>query len=1239
MNKFLIFVLSFFLILNDVSGFGLFPVGRKRMGSKNQGTTWNSDGFGMSYKYQYSLRWDEETCRTRVGHDIGYVKTQSMNPENSEGFFNPGITTSQGYWYYDIWNGNTCRTTTSDNFTPVIPNLNKAFCKSLGAFDVERVCFTTRKAPSSRRELYQWLAEIDYAVGGRASQDDDNLKKVRAGDENALNAGYKNFNHIKMKKWIIDIGLNDPNNEDVLKKYIAPFPGQNMICARARGLGTSASNEACSQPDKCLALDSLDLIIKCLPVPMGPAPYPFTPFIIGKEVIYSAPVKNTEYLKPEVRIVYFEKNTKKIIEQKNLSEGSNDLMDSRYGFRVDVDDNSICSFVTHINNLQISSPYPIGCQDRGLIPKPNIKSDNPIQSSNKLTRRVSGKISYPWAELAHLRPTSLEELKDIDKLQKDQDVYISENYGNVTIFQGGFNRNPEKRKIDLQYLEKKMCSSGSIADPSKITRVVEYTTIDKDCNEIPSMFKNTNLDLYRCTNGSSDVLREEFVLNKDDCSKINLSYDGGASRKGNQCYDETFVPLTKKCSDILSNIVYEHDDDGQKLCIRNWNAGKKQYIILLRNANSTPQVEKIKIIEANNVLMEIDKDGEIDFTKNPVSFGDFSQDELDYFRKLDENHYWYKSVDKDIRYRYGPKLFKIGENITTYLNAETGQPVFFNSNDELLEADPLEQGLCSDANVVNVSKEEWNYILQIPGYYTNYNDLQFNDDKDLKNIESQLIKVPGILNIKRETVQDISSFDDIKKATLLIPTKFEKKSQGSDGIILGISNDLNNREVRSDVLHKSVKDNFKIGSLNFYPDYFENRKKSKILYVSGKDLTKNISSNDINDNIFNTSSCNLIEFEIWGGGGQSRSTELDWNYINSNSLSSSSSDLEYLNGYLQNRASSGSNGAYAHGRFKIREKSLLKMKVSDSSGKISQVGNDDSDSINLDNDFSSISVTDSFDKNLELIKVPSGNGEYHECFNNSRCNSLSEEKLLKKAIDESQQLIVKDDDSREAFKRNLEGIKSIERVNSFDENLIAIDKYRNITMSSFSGVVSNLFSTLPLSSPVVINRYVDDKNNKDYGYKIEKALVSLTKKKNSTDWKDDGSGNFNEIGTYYYFGQLSTGINWINRSRYFDPKVCESKLEACYQSSRLIKDTDSGSNDTKFIYGGNASGAIGVNSSDYLSFIISNKVKKVDLITDFNLYCPGLGGCYFNNGKLAKDGRFISQPGSAGLIKIKCLKI
>ncbi len=1214
----IVFLFFVFVLIHDSFGFGLFPVGRKRMGNANHGSTWNSNGFGISYKYQYSLQWDEETCRTRTGHDIGYVKTQSMNPENDQGFFNPGITTSQGYWYWDLWNGTTCRTTTSDNFTPVVPTENKAFCKSLGFANQERVCFTTKKAPSSKRELYQWLAEIDYAFSGKSSQENENLKKVRAGDDAALNAGYKTFKDIQMK-WIREIKLD--TDDEVLKKYISPFRGQKMICARARGLFTSASNPACSEPEKCLALDSLHLLIKCLPVPMGPPPHPFTPFIVGKESIYSVPVKGMQYIKPEVRIVYFEKNVKKVEAKNNLVEGINVLNGSKYSFRVDVDDDSICSFVTHVHRNPISSPYPIGCQNRGVAPKPDIESKNPIAISGREERKVSGQISYPWQVFATLRPTSLDELKDPKKLDINEEIFVNEKYGNVTVFQGGFNRNPEKKKFDLKYLEKKMCSSGS---PSAL--IVEYISVDGDCYSLPSMLKKRNIDVFKCTNGGNE---EVFVSSPSDCTKLDLSHDGGSAIKGNQCHNDQFVSLSEKCEDISSAVVYEHDDDGKKLCMRNWNFGEKRYVLLRRDSANPINVQKIKVVEANYVLMRLDGDGNIDFTKNPESFDNFQQDELDYFKRLDESHYWYKNADRgmDIRYRYGPKLFEgLYGATTTYLNAETGEPVFLLENDELLEADPNDQNLCTDAIFPNSSSKTWNYTLQMPGYYTNYDDAQFNNDPDLKNIESQLIKTPGMISINGNTVEDLSKFDDIKKTTLLIPTQFEKKAQVADDAILGIANDTNNRKIKFSGVHQSVKNDFNIQSLNFYPDYFENKKQNKILYSNGKDLAKDQGSNALSDKLFDTSSCNLIEFEIWGGGGQSRA----------NPISSNSNRVTFLNDIndaLQNNASSGQNGEYVRGRFVIREKSLLKMKVSDASGKISDVPNASLNSINLDDDFSMISVTDKIDKDLQIARAYSGSGK-HECQINSNCANLKENPILEKAINENQQLIVQDNNSTAAFTRN-NNIKLLEKQrNGFDEIEVAIDAYRGITMLSFSGMISNLFTSLPLSSPITVNRYIQDNNELINGFRIEKALVKLTKASGMTDWKDNGSGNFNEIGSYYYLGQL-TGINWSLRSIYFDPKVCVDKMQSCYKSSTMISDQN-----PRFIYGGNASGIVGTSDNNFLSLILSaNPIQKENLITDMNLYCPGFGGCYFNNGKSATEGRFISQPGSAGLIKIKCLKI
>ncbi len=1220
-----VFIYLFFILCISNEAHGLFPLGRVIL-KDGENASWNADSDGISYRNQYSLKWDEQTCRTRWGHDIGYVTTPSMNPTNSDGFFNPGINTIHGFIWWDIWNGLSCQTHHGGaTFTAVTPNMNRAFCRSLGLWDAERVCFTTKKAPSSKRELYQWLAEIDYAVGGKDSQNDPILNKVRNWDANALNIGYRDFQYIKMK-WVRDIGLDtDP---EVLKKYISPFPGQKMICARARGAATSASNPACSEPDKCLSLDSLHLIIKCLPVPMGPPPNPFTGFIVGKEVIYSVPVRGMDYANPSARIVYFERNIKKIAIKDNLNSGSIEFDSGSYKFRVNVDESSICSFVVDSKDANIA--YPVGCQDRGVAPKPTIESNSPITVSNKPQRKVSGRVSYPWHDFPPLRPTDLSELKDITKLEIDKEIHSDEKYGAITVFQGGFNRNPQRKKINLEYLSEKMCY---VKDGSA-TGVVEYIDVNNDCREIPSMIKRRNIELFRC----KKVDEEMFVENKDDCKLIDFEYDGGATQKGNQCHNGRFI-LSKNCDDISSNVVYEHDDSGQKICMRSWRGGERRYTIVRRDKNNPSNITKIKIVEANNVLMYLDSNGEVDFSKNPESFNNFSQDDLDYFRRIDESHYWYKNANRgiDIKYRYGPKLFKsndpmnLSDATTSYLNVDTSQPIFLNQDDELLEPDPLDAGLCSDINLPATGEKKWEYILQIPGYYTNYNQQAFNNDSELKNSEANLIKAPGMITVSANTTQDLSKFDGVKKSTLLIPTKFVSGAQGVDEAILGIANDANNRNIKFSSFNQNVTNNFNFKSFNFYPDYFESRKSGKILYSDGKDLTKNISANNPQENLFDTSSCNLIEFEIWGGGGQSRS--------NAMVLNSDSVVINASNSALQNNASAGQNGAYAQGRFKIRENSFLKMKVSDGSGNITNGPNNTADKFNLSDDFSSISVTDTIDTNLQLIRAYSGSGK-HECEINSQCSSLKEEPNIEKAINNNEQLIFKDDNSKASFVRNAL-IKPLERGGSIDKRDIAIDSYRNITMSSFSGIVNDLFRTLPLSSPVVINMYIDDENDQVNGYKIEDSLVKFTTNTASSDWKDNGTGDFNEIGTYYYLGQLTNlgnNFKFMNRSRYFDPEICKSKLESCYSGSTLVTDKN-----PRFIYGGNSSSAVGVSDNDYLrNFVLGStltQAQKDALVTDFNLYCPGLGGCYFHNGKSDTTGRFVSQPGSAGLIKIRCKRI
>ena len=70
----------------------------------------------------------------------------------------------------------------------------------------------------------------------------------------------------------------------------------------------------------------------------------------------------------------------------------------------------------------------------------------------------------------------------------------------------------------------------------------------------------------------------------------------------------------------------------------------------------------------------------------------------------------------------------LSDATTSYLNVDTGQPLFLNQDDELLEPDPLDADLCSDVNLPMTGAKEWNYILQMPGYYTNYNQQAFNND-------------------------------------------------------------------------------------------------------------------------------------------------------------------------------------------------------------------------------------------------------------------------------------------------------------------------------------------------------------------------------------------------------------------------------------------------------------------------------------------------------------------------------
>lgn len=1221
-------IILFFLIVSFFSSnsHAIIPFGRIIHPNGN----WNHNGNGISNVNQYSLQWDEETCRTRIGHDIGYVKTESMNPDNPEGSFNPGINTIHGFHSWVLFLGHTCMTWHGGpTFTTVVPDTNKAFCKSLGLMNAERTCFTTRKAPSSKRELYIWLADIDYSLGGKDSQDDPHLQKVRGGDADAINAGYKTFKNIKMK-WVRDIKLD--TDDDVLKKYISQFPGQNMICARARGTFTSGSNPACSDPDKCLSPDSLHLLIKCLAVPMGPPPHPFTPFIVGKENIYSVPVHGMIYSNPKARIVYFVRGIKNALDIDTLSNGVNNVSKDKYTFEIKVSGTEICSFLKEISGKPLGAPYPLGCQYRGIEPNPNITSIPPLSGS---TKKLAGQISYPWLPpLAKLQPTSSVEMKNPTALRDGTDVYVSDN-GVSSVFQGGFNRNPEKRRIDLSSSRKKMCSVNA-ASP-----IVEFIEINQSCSSVPSLIKNRNINIYKCTNGVSDPSEEitMFVGNQNDCIREGLDIASHTPELGNQCHDDSFVPVSKTCGDISESLFYEHDDDGQKLCIRNWSSSERKYIIMRKNQLDPSKLDVIPISEAGYALMPLDTDGNINFSGTFTSFNNFQQGELDYFRKVSDTNYWYKNPNNgmDITYKHGPRVSKVGNIETTYID-NNGQPFIVQSDDIMYEGDPSQQGLCTDAIISDTSAKTWSYTLQMPGYYTNYKDSDFNNDTELKSIESSLKKIPGMIQISSNTVQDQTKFDEIKKSTLLIPTKFSNGAQGVDTGIIGIANDTANREIKFDNFHTSIKSNYKFKSFNFYNDYFqETRRNNKILYSNGKDLTKDPSSDDMSNNLFDTSQCNLIEFEIWGGGGQSRSNPLggaqDFRAKNF---------VDDVNDNLQNNASAGQNGMYVRGRFRIRKNSLIKVKVSDATGKISTTPGLTAESTNNLNDFSSIWITDFIDKNLQLIKTESGS-EKHECQTNSDCSKLTNGNYsgLPVTLDNNTETTV----MLPYIFGSSDLLHSYEKKPNLDQNIIQIEAYRGLTMSNFSGInkvrgKDELISTLPISSPISVNRYEADDSNAEYGYKIVKNMLNLTKATGMTDWKDNGSGNFNEIGSYMYLnfkdteGYFNYGLNidWSRRSRYFNPKICESRLRACYEIG--VDSTITAS--TKLIQDGDASSIIG-ESNPLKNILLLNALTPEqinNLVTDVNLYCPGMGGCYYNNRNNA-----ISQSGTAGLVKIKCLKI
>lgn len=163
---------------------------------------------------------------------------------------------------------------------------------------------------------------------------------------------------------------------------------------------------------------------------------------------------------------------------------------------------------------------------------------------------------------------------------------------------------------------------------------------------------------------------------------------------------------------------------------------------------------------------------------------------------------------------------------------------------------------------------------------------------------------------------------------------------------------------------------------------------------------------------------------------------------------------------------------------------------------------------------SDIWINDSVDGHVKIASTDSVSAG-HDCLTNPNCKNNDEDDLTKNAINGGLSLVQKDDNSLSKFFRYgiggdfIKGLVKKIIPNNLNEEEIQIDQYRGISMSSYCGgnVISgkaDLFSTLPLSYPVNMNKYIEDNDLLNTnGYDINKSLLNLTKA---------GSGDFSEIG-------------------------------------------------------------------------------------------------------------------------------
>lgn len=1068
-------------------------------------------------------------------------------------------------------------------------------CYKGGSASGRTICVTTLQAPRNRRDLYVRLAKIQKDKYKKKHTITPHLQAVLNNDQNAINAGFCDFRDIGIP-WVSIVKANP-------EKFIAKYPGQEMICAFdvTKFTWFSSQSDRCKNSEECVS--NFTDLIKCLLLPMGPAPKPFAPFIMGEEKIDLVFDQNSTISNPVARIVVTQID-RKFEKSFNLFNSAGDILNSSdhnfqfgnsvYRFRFDINSNNreICSVLKSVNGSALSQEREVGCIPLiGEIAPELRKINSPLSI---VVENLNSELKTKAIE-----PTSLKDLNDIieslgSSTPPDNKLYIeNETEKYISSFRTNFHTNPYNLKN--RFIVKKFCNYND----ETFYKYEIHEDLDHKCEESVG-FSKGRLNLFQCS------VDGEIVEQLSEC-------DGsiGTQVKGFKCNDDSLIEESESCSGVFQFFDFEDDYAGESICFRNISSFFKENEsnLIPRKINGKKYFHLFG--ENGKILVPIINAEKFDTNPdNFKRFGDFTQAQLDNLINIYGKIFSYTSLGVNTNYSYQNAFYGKNPNIlldsplngSIFSDSEGG--VFFLDDEEfkaqIFDPDPISQGMCVDLDDNSNPAKEWEYVLQFPMYYSNYdislhrNELIYRNDLNLK-------KIDGIFSSKDPKISSLINFNDInKKNILLVSSKVSAINPSVPRLAkIGISSVDLGDTIEFDDTKFTLSGSKFFENFNVWGDYVESLKNSKeVLYSDGTDLL------DSSEKFFDTSDCNFIEFEIYSGGSSSKSVN------NNNGTQNFMNDSSRIS--LCQNAHPGVNGGYVKGSFRIRPNSNLIIKVGGANGWLSSRMNGTNEFENSD-DFSAIWVKENGDGNSLIatskpkliVKVDSG-GASHFCDNPLKCSGLKIENTHSDLLENSSKDIIQFDnnsyaginfgttDQRRSF--------PINNFEDFNQN-IAIEEFRAPNFSSVCGKTFFLRDTLPLSFPVILNKY------NDYGIVSNEMNLNL---------KKTGTGNFNKIGSYFYYALSDStrpfggNVDWSLRSEYENKfeTICKPALESCFRDSSISGIQANLANDSSF----------------------TNDITK-KTTDDLNFYCPGLGGCYFSS-----ETKAVSNSGTAGLVKISCKK-